>query len=376
MATAENVPVDHLKSLLTCSICLETLNDPRTLSCFHSFCKCCLEKFVKSQREKAMDKDIDRFNCPTCRSEFSLKPYEEVAGMAGSHFICNMLDMMTIQRQAKTSKCSVCQEASICRCTTCEMFMCEKCLASHEIWPANKKHIVLSTNELTQPEHHTKIKAKLSCKRHKNKTLKFYCQTCKELICTHCMVLNHIKQNHSCLSIDEVADKQREALRLGCAIFNEKLAECNEALVAICNAIHLLEDNTKKMKAKIIQQKQQILQIVTQKLEKKAQLMIDGVDKIFSIKHDDLSKQLAALKAYVEKVKSSVNLQKSLLEKGNNEEILSSQTIIDENVEKVKNELPRNLKPVHEGSIQYKNKPINDLNVTEILDKLGEVGKT
>ena len=377
MATAESdfVPVDQFENLLTCSICLETLNDPRTLPCFHSFCKCCLEKFVKSHREKAVTKNIEQFNCPTCLSEFTLKPLDEVAGMASSHFIRNMLDIMAIQRRARTSKCSVCQEPAIKRCTTCEMFMCEKCLVYHDIWPPNKKHTVLSLSELTQHENQTKIKAKLYCKKHKNKTLKFYCETCKELICTHCMVLNHIKQNHSCLSIDEVADKQREALRLGCATLNNKLAEGNEALVAICNAIHLLEDNTKKIKAKIIQQKQEILQTVNEKLEEKAQSMIDEVDKLFSTKHDDLSKQLAGIKAYVEKVKSSVILPKSLLEKGNNEEILSSQTMIDENIEKVKNELPKNLEPVHDGSIQYENEPINDLNVTEILDNLGEIGK-
>ena len=38
----------------------------------------------------------------------------------------------------------------------------------------------------------------------------------------------------------------------------------------------------KRVKVKIIQQKQDIVQIVAQKLEEKAQLMIDEVDRIFN----------------------------------------------------------------------------------------------
>ena len=39
---SDNVPVDELKDLLTCSLCSKTLNEPKSLSCLHSFCKVCL----------------------------------------------------------------------------------------------------------------------------------------------------------------------------------------------------------------------------------------------------------------------------------------------------------------------------------------------
>lgn len=47
----------------------------------------------------------------------------------------------------------------------------------------------------------------------------------------------------------------------------------------------------------------------------------------------------------------------------------------EENVEKVKNDLPRNLKPIHDGNIRNESEPINDVNVTELLHKLGQIGK-
>ena len=79
----------------------------------------------------------------------------------------------------KVSNCQCCESAAVYRCLTCEMFMCENCSNWHNKWPDHKKHTVLSINELNSPEGQTKIKSKLYCRKHQDKTLKFYCETCK-----------------------------------------------------------------------------------------------------------------------------------------------------------------------------------------------------
>ena len=45
-ASSDSVPVDDIKYLLTCSMCSETLNEPRSLPCLHNFCKVCLGKYI------------------------------------------------------------------------------------------------------------------------------------------------------------------------------------------------------------------------------------------------------------------------------------------------------------------------------------------
>ena len=102
-AAPDDAPVSQRESYLMCSICLEILQDPRTLTCFHSFCKCCLEKFVKGQREKAEEKVNEVFNCPECRTEFELKEGQQVADMTGNDFIGNMLEVLAIQRRTFNS---------------------------------------------------------------------------------------------------------------------------------------------------------------------------------------------------------------------------------------------------------------------------------
>ena len=130
---------------------------------------------------------------------------QDVANLPSNHFIKNMLEIMAIQEKAKAfPACSHCQDPAINHCASCEMFMCKKCSDSHDIWPGNKNHNVFSVEELSTPESQLKMKRKLYCMKHDDKVLEYYCETCKELCCIDCVVLNHQKPKHSCIGIREV----------------------------------------------------------------------------------------------------------------------------------------------------------------------------
>ncbi|XP_028269408.1 nuclear factor 7, brain-like [Parambassis ranga] len=51
-----------LKNYLSCHVCSETFRDPVTLSCSHSFCSSCLQKFWEQTKNK---------NCPVCKRRSS-----------------------------------------------------------------------------------------------------------------------------------------------------------------------------------------------------------------------------------------------------------------------------------------------------------------
>ncbi|XP_028270404.1 zinc-binding protein A33-like [Parambassis ranga] len=51
-----------LESFLSCHVCSETFKDPVTLSCSHSFCSSCLQKFWEQTKNK---------NCPICKRRSS-----------------------------------------------------------------------------------------------------------------------------------------------------------------------------------------------------------------------------------------------------------------------------------------------------------------
>jgi ClpP class serine protease len=134
-----------------------------------------------------------------------------------------------------------------------------------------------------------------------------------------------------------------------------------------------LEKNAKTAKDQIKEQKENILKIVAEKLDERAETMNEEVDKVYGELHRELSKQHDEMKDYLDKVQASVSLPKNLLKRGSIEEMLSSQKLIDEKIEKLGNERPENLVAVNDGSIQYVPDDIGNINVDEIVGKLGYV---
>ena len=134
-----------------------------------------------------------------------------------------------------------------------------------------------------------------------------------------------------------------------------------------------LEKNAKTAKDQIKEQKENILKIVAEKLDERAEKMNEEVDKVYGELHRELSKQHDEMKDYLDKVQASVSLPKNLLKRGSIEEMLSSQKLIDEKIEKLGNERPENLAAVNDGSIQYVPDDIGNINVDEIVGKLGYV---
>jgi ClpP class serine protease len=112
---------------------------------------------------------------------------------------------------------------------------------------------------------------------------------------------------------------------------------------------------------------------VAEKLDERAKKMNEEVDKVYGELHSELSKQHDEMKDYLDKVQASVSLPKNLLKRGSIEEIISSQQLIDEKIEKLSNQQPENLAAVNDISIQYAPDDIGKINVDEIVDKLGHV---
>ena len=260
-----------MESLLICPICLEILNDPRTLPCFHSFCVHCLERFVRKQRDEALYTEIEEFNCPTCRSIFPLKSNENVANMTTNYVICNMLDFL--------------------------------------------------------PQSNA----------------------------------------------DKDGDGQRrQALKTSLDNFEEKLKKENEALQAVSDATQRLKENFASANDEVDRDKEEVLQAFSRKLEQNIQGKKNDLKEKYNESFQSLSKQSAALDSHVNKLKTSLDIFKNLLESGN-----LDNRVIEETVKKLEKERPQIIKPVHDGSIHYQRKPSVEGKFTDELfaHLLGEAGK-
>ena len=379
MASAPPDPaVKQMEMLLECCFCTETLTKPRTLSCFHSFCHHCLERFVVTRREdavKAGTKVPEIFECPICRTEFHVKEDESVEKIPSNFFINNMLELLTLQQQAPCIKCQSCnaKDPATSKCLSCDKFLCGKCLEAHNNFPALTDHVVLTMEELAKPENRAKAGGKPRCEKH-NKVLKFYCETCRVLVCRYCVDVNHPRLEHSWFPLADIVEQKKEELKASSAIFEKQMNEASESNLKIEHAMETLKNNAAITKDAIIQQQQEILSAFTKKLEQQTALLLHQVDVKYNEVNKPLMKQQADVKDYLGKAKSSLDFAKNIISNGTDEEILSLKHEIEEKAEGIEKERPKLMDPVHNGAIEYQGKSSKDVLENVELNELGKVG--
>ena len=383
MASAPDpAPVKRMEELLTCCVCKETLNEPTTLPCFHSFCKKCLARYVEIQRDDARREGRAEhlFKCPTCRTQFQLRQTQSVERLPSNHYINNLLDILKMQPEAQNLPCESCngQLPAECRCVQCESYLCKNCLKTHNNWPALKRHDVLTLEELAKPENQAKVKAKPRCRKdgHENRPLDYYCKTCQQLACITCIVLDHRKREHDCQPTAVVAKQLKEELKITSASLQRKSNEGQSAVQKIKRASASLQDSSEKAKDAILRQEKEILQEFTKKLKRNTAALIDEVDEKHNEVNQKLVKQHDDMKAYVEKVNGSLEFAKNIIEKGSNEEIITLGDEVKSNANNIEKELPKSMWPVQNGFFQYQQKK-STKNIVDILDlkDLGKIGK-
>ena len=219
--------IKEIENLLLCDVCKKTINEPKILPCFHSFCKTCLEKLVTQDKYNAYGKG-KKLNCPTCGSKTTFKPGENVAGLGNNDFAIKLLGAVGPNRRQEASVCSLCdiKEASIALCMECELLLCQWCCGEHDKWPTHKNHILLSLDEIINRDEYKESGAEnLSCTKHEDATPKFYCETCRKLICMKCVASFHKKPDHTCVAVHEIYRKQQDTVKTKCDTINAMLMQ-------------------------------------------------------------------------------------------------------------------------------------------------------
>lgn len=185
--------MDALRILLTCPICLENLENPRTLNCLHSFCTECIIK-IQTFRP-TMPQHIP---CPVCKCvthlvnndvyslpiDFRSQQILDIT-CSESNQPSTILQQQTPQPyQQSTTKCDCCsrlghQVESIAQCIQCQMLFCGTCNEKHATNRLFLQHTVINVSDVL-----------MFCNFHEQCPAKYICRLCKVLLCTVC-TLDH-----------------------------------------------------------------------------------------------------------------------------------------------------------------------------------------
>ena len=109
----------NLKQQVTCSICLDTYTQPKTISCLHTFCCECLERHARvSQRQ-------GKFRCPECQAQIDLPEGNRFDGLPNSFLHKSLLGVFDAEETCPQHT----EERVRYYCSSCEACICPICVA-------------------------------------------------------------------------------------------------------------------------------------------------------------------------------------------------------------------------------------------------------
>jgi len=139
MAKSRNF-FEDVKKELECSVCQEQfseINEPKILKCLHTFCKNCLEAWLRQQREGEL-------SCPTCR-QITECPNSNINRLPSNLFYKQMVGIVEAysgQGQEDSPHCGNCEEKKSLKfyCSDCNCFLCDECDGTHQRFQTSKNY--------------------------------------------------------------------------------------------------------------------------------------------------------------------------------------------------------------------------------------------
>uniref|UniRef100_A0A8C4TPB7 NACHT, LRR and PYD domains-containing protein 12-like n=1 Tax=Erpetoichthys calabaricus TaxID=27687 RepID=A0A8C4TPB7_ERPCA len=189
-----------LQDKITCSLCLETLTDPVSIPCGHSFClKCLTDSWDKSQK----------FSCPQCREIFNLRPplrrntvlNEIVEKLKKTGLSSSPSQNYAGPGEVECNFCTGKKFRAVKSCLTCLASFCQPHLQPHYEGAAWKDH------KLVDPDGNLKEKL---CAKHQ-KSLEILCKTDDSCICMMCVVTGH--KSHEIVELKMEREEKEENLK-------------------------------------------------------------------------------------------------------------------------------------------------------------------
>jgi hypothetical protein len=237
---------------LTCSVCLNQYNEPKSLPCLHTFCQECIEKHACAEKARQKAKDITAISCPLCKV---VTPWNGAESLKTNFFVQSLLDSFGVKKEVSVP-CGQCDEGKIAtgRCEDCDGdFLCEDCVGAHRRTKLTKEHKIVPLKSSAVPTKNSGVQSQASsksvaassalaeevrtrletskkmldddsstvsceaptqelCRVHKNQVISTVCMECKVLLCVMCLqdLLAKDRQRHASHQIISIAESKEE----------------------------------------------------------------------------------------------------------------------------------------------------------------------
>ena len=336
------VEVKKAQNNLTCPVCYQLFKSLKYLPCYHSYCEGCLEKMQVQSR----------IICPECRKEAKV-PVGGVKELATNFFINCLVDDLILKKKVdgeQEVKCDECDEDDpvVSFCPECNLFLCHACNDHHKRNKRYRGHTVVPLTELKSNKD-APIQAKVKipiCKEH-NEQLKYYCETCDELVCVYCTVKKHNGHHHD--SVKQMATKHCNELK-----------KITYPIVAMIKNLSEAHYNIEKMKKKIRRRGEEVDKKIDRYYDELLQKLMKQKEEVKQQVRDAVSQKEKAVTTQMEEValmQTELMSTKELsdaLEQSSDQEILSTKKQVTDRVQQLSNKYSKlNIEPVKSATMDF-----------------------
>ena len=312
-----------LRKEAECPLCLETVKDPKTLPCLHSFCLVCLDKHAHYARRQLQT----AIKCPVCQASFQIPEEDTFGGLPASFHLNRLVDLLALaDGGTESQQCGSCEENNTAThyCFECQSFLCTTCFKAHQRFKATRGHKNISVDNLQADDVEKLIRRPVMCSEqyHQDQPLEYYCKDCNVCTCIKCSVVSH--NHHTMVDMQKAADEQKMQI-------DEALKKVKAEVVILENEMKNQTELMNKNKTQISAAREKMNETVDDCIrlltEHKAS-MNAKFDEVYQAHQKAHATHLENFQLAVTQLKSSIEQGENILERNVNAEILQTKPVI------------------------------------------------
>ena len=326
-----------LKKQVTCSICLDTYTEPKTISCLHTFCRECLEKHARvSQRQ-------GKFRCPECQAEIDLPEGNRFDRFPNSFFYKSLLSLLAIRQSGDASSvaCSHCRKTNpqMYYCFDCGRFLCLDCFNAHQMLSVTfEGHKVMPVKDFKGEDYEALLKRQPFCSQqfHEREITRFFCSQCQVCICSICIVTDH--QNHNAVLLDKAAHDEKETIMSGAKTIKEREIQFCQVIKEFEEMIYELERNFTNAKREVSRTAEQMIANIRQR-EREAVVSLETT-RVSRLKKIAAAKQ--EVESLIKQISQAAQFAENLVQRSSSSDIMQNKEALRQKFQELREvEVPK-----------------------------------
>ncbi|CAL4082496.1 unnamed protein product, partial [Meganyctiphanes norvegica] len=329
--------IQFLWENVKCVFCSALAKDqePKLLPCLHSACNKCLTHEASEPENKddevvAMDPLI---HCPACKKGFA----QDI--ILDNMFICEASGIGggSVAAVEEMFTCTSCDDEARATgfCTDCSEWLCDGCIQAHKRVKVTKDHVIKGKGEETPcNSKSSQVKKMFSCNVHPKEKLNLYCQTCDQLTCRDCQLIEH--REHKYKFSEEMASVTRERLKTFLSDIRKKRGYIENAKELVAERRQQILSKQESVHADINRLVETFIEIIRQR----GSTLFELLREVCAAKQEQLDKKNEVLLHLGSQADHCITIADAVLNSASDMALLFSKKLLMEQVMKVDKDSP------------------------------------